>query len=164
MYTHCLSSCRRVVCAVNPQSSLFPLQSFTTLRGQSPIRGARKRRHLMTHFGRHLRLRAASGRVCASSKSTMPQQIFHTHTERPFIERWRYPQTDKNRHAHRIALSPHKRRSGHFSASCAIMLSARSMAGYGRCRKYWPRGYLRSTAGIYCVKSLVPTEIKRSSG
>ncbi|EAO4539768.1 hypothetical protein E5603_03530 [Salmonella enterica] len=40
VYTHCLSSCRRVVCAVNPQS-LFPAPVVTTLlESIPPSRGA----------------------------------------------------------------------------------------------------------------------------
>ncbi|EPE55184.1 hypothetical protein YNSPA_2710 [Salmonella enterica subsp. enterica serovar Paratyphi A str. YN09620] len=41
VYTHCLSSCRRVVCAVNPQSLSFPAPVVTTLRESiPPSRGA----------------------------------------------------------------------------------------------------------------------------
>ncbi|EAR9306899.1 hypothetical protein E4N04_00110 [Salmonella enterica] len=40
VYTHCLSPCRRVVCAVNPESS-FPAPVVTTLRESiPPSRGA----------------------------------------------------------------------------------------------------------------------------
>ncbi|EAU6662824.1 hypothetical protein EWG10_00425 [Salmonella enterica subsp. enterica serovar Napoli] len=41
VYTHCLSSCRRVVCAVNPQSLSFPAPVVTTLlESIPPSRGA----------------------------------------------------------------------------------------------------------------------------
>ncbi|VFS63195.1 Uncharacterised protein [Kluyvera cryocrescens] len=89
-----------------------------------------KRRHLMTDFGRHLRIRPRCARVCASSRSIWRSR----YSRAPLNDRSSRDdenEANQNGDAHRIA--------GHFTAqakidtvafgSCTIIDSTRIMPG-----------------------------------